>query len=77
MCVSHIQVHISRLKMKEMDHPIDIHPSSKKSLSESEQWLKEEFWKKKQEEIKEIKDFHEYAFPMSRLKKVVCAKIVK
>ncbi|RLN01161.1 hypothetical protein C2845_PM06G12790 [Panicum miliaceum] len=68
------QVHISRLKMKEMDHPIDIHPSSKKSLLESEQRLKMEFWKKKQEEAKAIKDFHEYAFPMSRLKKVVCAK---
>jgi nuclear transcription factor Y, gamma len=60
--------------MKEMDHPIDTHPSSKKSLLESEQRLKVEFWKKKQEEAKAIKDFHEYAFPMSRLKKVLCAK---
>ncbi|RLN29905.1 hypothetical protein C2845_PM05G07570 [Panicum miliaceum] len=57
-----------------MDHSIDVHPSSKKSLLESEQRLKVEFWKKKQEEAKAIKDFHEYAFPMSRLKKIVCAK---
>ena len=60
-----------------MDHPIDIHPSSKETLPESEQRLKEDFWKKKQEEAEEIKDYHEYEFPMSRLKKVVCAKIVK
>lgn len=67
-------MHLSRSKKKETDYPINIYSSQNTPMPSSEQQTIDEFWMKKQDEIEAIQDFSKPVIPMTRLKKVICAK---
>ncbi|KAF8776553.1 hypothetical protein HU200_003270 [Digitaria exilis] len=54
-----------------MDHRIDIHSSSRMPMLVSQQEMINDFWRKRQVEIKAIQDFGDRAIPMTRVRKII------
>ncbi|KAL6638404.1 hypothetical protein ACP70R_023899 [Stipagrostis hirtigluma subsp. patula] len=57
-----------------MDHFLDIHTSPRTPRPMFKQQNREDFWRKRQEEIEAIENFCERAIPITRLKKVISAE---